>query len=79
MMIQFIEAARCLFLGFLLIAIGLAPDSLQPLSDVIFDFAGRIAPVFSDFRPRIQSQPSWGLVALGGAIVAATFVAYLRR
>jgi hypothetical protein len=76
-MIEFVEAARCLFLGFLLIAIGLSPDSLQPVSDLIFDFASRISPVLSGFRPRIQARPSWSLIALGGAIVAATFVAYL--
>jgi hypothetical protein len=76
-MMQFIEGARCLFLGFLLIAVGMSPDSLQQLSDVVFDFAGRISPVFADIRPRFQSRPSWVLIGLGGAIVAATFVAYL--
>lgn len=78
-MIQFIQAARCLFLGFLLIAVGLAPDSLQPVSDWIFDFADRISPGFSGFRPHIQSRPSWWLIAMGGAIVAATFVAYMAK
>jgi hypothetical protein len=78
-MIQFIEGARCLFLGFLLIAIGLSPVSLQPVSDWIFDFAGRISPVFAGFRPRIQSRPSWGLMVLGGSIVVATFATYLAR
>jgi hypothetical protein len=74
----FIDAARCLFLGFLLMAIGLSPASLQRISDLLFDFVGRISPEVLDLpRPRIQSQTSWWLVALGGAWVAATFVAYL--
>jgi hypothetical protein len=78
-MLQFIQAVRCLFLGFLLIAVGLSPDSLQPVSDRIFDFADRISPGFSGFRPRIQSGPSWWLIGLGGAVVAATFVTCLAR
>jgi len=78
-MLQFIEAARCLFLGFLLIAIGLSPDSLQPVSDWIFDFADRISPGFAGFRPRLQSGPSWRLIGLGGAVVVATFAVCLLR
>jgi hypothetical protein len=78
-MIQFIEGARCLFLGFLLIAIGLSPESLQPVSDWIFDFAGRIAPALAGFRPRLQARPSWWLMGMGGAVIAATFVSILWR
>jgi hypothetical protein len=78
-MIQFIEGARCLFLGFLLIAIGLSPNSLQPVSDLFFKFAGRISPILSGDGPRIQSRPSPWLIALGGAIVAGTFLAYSWR
>jgi len=75
---QFIDAARCLFLGFLLMAIGLSPNSLQRISDLLFDFVGRISPAALDLpRPRIQSQVSWWLVGFGGVWVAATFVAYI--
>jgi len=74
-MLPFMQAAGLASLGFLLIGMGLFPDRLQPLADVLIEIANRISP--SMLRsPRIESRTSWGLVAFGAAWLAVTFLAY---
>jgi hypothetical protein len=75
---HFIEALRCVMLGFLLMMLGLTPGRIQVLTDGLYEIAARLNLwLLLPLRPvRIQSEPCWWLFALGAVYVVATLVSF---